>query len=122
MKCPNCRNEISNNSLRCPYCNYLIADSRATGNYTTPVYSTNDGVDPRYGAQQNMYNTRNDSKAYPPAYNEYYQDGYCHYCYGQKQKNTESGDWDSVLLAMGVLNIGLQIILLVLMVVILFQL
>ncbi len=122
MKCPNCRNEISNNTLRCPYCNYLIADSRAAGNYTTPVYTNSEGADPRYSAQHGYY-THNDAKMYMPSYNEYAQEGYYAHCYPQKQKNSETTtDWGSILLALGVLNIGLQIILLVLTTVILFRL
>lgn len=127
MKCPNCRSEIHSSCLRCPYCNALIADYSGGANryavqQTQPVYNN----DPRYRNQQYTepvrYNNcrsgrKNDYPYYNSGYEEYDYSAYLSQGYNQKK----STDLNQILLLMGIVIIGMQVIVLMLLVALLLQ-
>ncbi len=120
MKCPNCRNEIHNSSLKCPYCNYIISYSETVGYATEPVYRRENQYngDPYYKKRDKGYNVA-DSRGYD--YNAYnggvdYTDNYSYY-YEQKPKT----DYGQVLLPISIFILGLQLVILMLQVIVLLQ-
>lgn len=140
MKCPNCRNEIHNSALKCPWCNYVIGD-QDRGYATEPVYGNNQ-YDPYYN---------NRSAGYPPyggynnggynnggynnggynngGYNNggYDQGGYNNgvdyqdnnsYYYEQKPKT----DYGQLILPITIFILGLQLVILMLHIIVILQL
>ena len=129
MKCPNCRSELHSACLRCPYCNTPIAEypggvNRHTTHQTQSVYNN----DPRY---RNPYYTepvryndayssgrKNDYPYNNTGYKEYDYSAYQPYSYNQRK----TADISQVLLSMGIVIIGMQVIVLMLLVALLLQL
>lgn len=112
MKCPNCRNEIHNSSLKCPWCDYVIGEHER-GYATEPVYRNNQ-YDPYHNNRAAGYNTYGGYD-----YNGYnngaeYQD----YYYEQKQKT----DYGQVILPISIFILGLQLVILMLQIIVLLQL
>ncbi len=114
MKCPNCRADIHNSSLRCPYCGYNIQQYReATQNYSSARndqrYDTT--TNSIYTAQVSHY-AENDARGY----------------YSQEQPRkvqnrafSFNNDYGWILFVLGVVGLGLQIINTVLVVALILQ-
>ena len=131
MKCPNCRNEISNSSLRCPYCNILTA-AQYGNRYSTatePVYPNDERYRTSYTEPVRPNSTRqnrNQGYNYTNTYgygNQYtnagqYGNEYDYYNYAaNRNMQKKSNDMNVLVLSMGVVIIGLQVINIILTVV-----
>lgn len=119
MKCPNCRADVHNSTLRCPYCGYNIQQYREaiSQNYTSSVYNKNDA---RYDTSSgNIYTEQVGRCAEVDARNYYSQES-IHKNNGKRIVPRDDYNW--ILFVLGVVGIGLQIINTVLMVALIIQL
>ncbi len=120
MKCPNCRRDLPNHSLRCPYCNSLTSSGYNDTRYnyeTEPVYNNTRNNRRYYSDQSNYYkdqryvsyNYNSDhygNKYYDYPDNTYYDELY----YDNNANKGENRDINTVLISMCVFIIGMQII------------
>jgi len=118
MKCPNCRRDLPNNYLRCPYCNELTSPGYANTRYnseTEPVYNNmrNNRV---YYQDHGNYSRdqRNTQYNYNSDYygNQYYGYSDNNYYYEEPyyENDKKNNDINHILISMAVFIIGMQII------------
>lgn len=121
MKCPNCRNEIHNSSLKCPYCGYVIVDDRAYPDYSTaPVYRRDNGYNGggnNYYDHNNVYYGRNDQSYRGYVNNQFGGEGDYQNYYESKSKN----DLNQAVLPILIFVLGLQVITLMIQIILLLQ-
>lgn len=125
MKCPNCRRDLPNTYLRCPYCNSLTTQGypgARVNTSTQPIYNSRNNNRGYYHNNDNysQYHGNNSYNYYGDGYYDYPADFYYEEPY--RENKDQKSDINHILISMGVFIIGMQVInLLVLLLLILRQ-